>query len=142
MSWHGGAKARTKIAIIGAGPAGLTASRACTTGQEHLRATVEAFQSIQPLQMRNARFFSGYGNLFRRRRLQEGRLCARCCAAAASTVMRRGAVRMRLVYLSQNTLSLIKGGSSMKNLWLWLGVAAAVVVAWEAQGYQLVRKAQ
>ncbi len=39
----------------------------------HLEATVEAFQKILPLDVRNARFFSGYGNLFVRRHLQEGR---------------------------------------------------------------------
>lgn len=38
----------------------------------HLEATIETFQKIFPCEMRNARFFSGYGNLYVRRRLQEG----------------------------------------------------------------------
>lgn len=38
----------------------------------HLEATVETFQKISPFEMRNARFFSGYGNLYVRCRFQEG----------------------------------------------------------------------
>lgn len=38
----------------------------------HLEGTVAALRRIRPFEMRKARFFSGYGNLFLRRRLQEG----------------------------------------------------------------------
>ncbi len=40
--------------------------------KDHLGRTIEAFQKIHPFSMKGARFFSGYGNLYVRRRLQEG----------------------------------------------------------------------
>ena len=40
--------------------------------RNHLKATVEVFQKLFHFEMKDARFFSGYGNIFARERLREG----------------------------------------------------------------------
>ncbi len=40
--------------------------------QDHLQATVEAFQKLFAFELKNERFFSGYGNVFARKRFREG----------------------------------------------------------------------
>ncbi len=40
--------------------------------RDHLEATVEAFRKLYRFEMRNPRFFSGYGNLFARGRFRDG----------------------------------------------------------------------
>ncbi len=40
--------------------------------RDHLQATMEAFQRLFRFEMKSARFFSGYGNVFARKRFREG----------------------------------------------------------------------